>query len=257
MQLLIAEKEQAAERIAAYLGLEPRGLYFEGSGLYLIAAGRHLLNSTVKGLQGWNLPLFEYVWTIKKQNIERLKLIKMLKEKCEQCVIATDWDREGEVIGERIIAYCNNALNSIDVPQYRIYFSALTATEFERGFSDIKPMNESLLAQGHARNYADTIIGLNLTKLLTRIFKKDLDYNELQQALSMGRVQSPSLSYIIKESDINLIFESSVLNEDTVDYYRYLVTEIGDINVSEGFDGVDDDEVKLTGMNIAPGGWKQ
>jgi len=203
LKLIIVEKEPVADKFAEFLNAVQRDGYYESSDYFIVPARGHLIGTTLKGLKSWNLPLFDFKWYIPKQNKERLELIDYLYNQSDDVIIATDWDREGEVIGERIYAYLQGKFDAYYLPN-RAYFSALTQSEVLKGLSNVKQMNEALLAQGHARNYADTMIGLNLTKLLTKIYKIELGYEELSQALSMGRVQSPTLSYITDRTDIGI-----------------------------------------------------
>lgn len=110
------------------------------------------------------LPLTEVAWHPHKADQPRLNAIRNLAYGIEQIIVATDFDREGEVIGYNIVKTLG-----IHNPEAitRAYFSALTQRDVEDAFANLEPMNEALLAQGLARNLADLVIGLNLTKALT------------------------------------------------------------------------------------------
>ncbi|HDM76731.1 hypothetical protein DRP04_00170 [Archaeoglobales archaeon] len=244
--LIICEKDPAAEKFAEFLNADPRNGFWESPDYYIVAARGHLIGTTLKGLRGWNLPIFGFRWYVPKSSLEKLELIRQLYTNSSNVLIATDWDREGEVIGERIVAYLTGKLNKYCLPD-RIYFSALTKTEVLRALNNVMCMNETLLAQGHARNYADTVIGLNLTKLLTKIYKIDLGYNELSQALSMGRVQSPVLSYIIKSTSVRFRLDSKIENFEHETVRTFIHTDECDIEVEGVTIPQDVSEVELEG----------
>jgi DNA topoisomerase-1 len=202
MKTIIAEKEEAGRRLAEILipNFEEQSLYnitfFKGNDTVIIPARGHIVQSSIRELRRVKtleeLPKTSIVWKVDKANKNRMTVFNEFLKKSEEYIVATDWDREGEVIGYNIVRYCLG----VDEPQKieRAYFSSLTEREVKEAFSNIKSMNEALLTQGLARNIADLIIGLNLTKALTLIFKTK--HNQLGQAITLGRVQSPLLGYV-------------------------------------------------------------
>jgi len=238
MRLVVAEKEDAAERIAAFLGCQRRDVTVEGwkgtfweSDVDLVVAARgHLYELWLRGLRVNSiekLPVEETYHRVRKENRPRVEMIKMLSERCDSVVVATDFDREGEVIGYNIVKYLRGIEEPSQLP--RAYFSALTESELSRAFNEIVPMDEALLTQGLARNLADTIVGLNITKALTILFKNR--FSRLSQGVSIGRVQSPLLSYIVR----NVGVEYPTKGEAWVDKVQtskvYIETEEGDVEV--------------------------
>lgn len=231
MRLLITEKESVAERLAQLLGAFQQDGYYITPEYIIIGARGHLIVPTIGGLRSWRIPSFDFRWHVPKGNVEKLKLIKELYQQADEVIIATDWDREGEVIGERIYAYLVGDLDNYHLPR-RMYFSALTQSEITRALNDIKQMDEALLAQGHARNYADAVIGLNLTKMLTKIYKHELNFDELSQAVSLGRVQSPVLNYIADLTTVEFRKKDNNINEfDNNSTITYIETPQGHIQV--------------------------
>jgi DNA topoisomerase-1 len=211
-EVIIAEKEEAARAIAeilwgsyqveTWIFLTNKVNFFKQNDSAVVPARGHLLRPKIKGITcaPWvksilELPKTNIEWEAEKDSIPRLSLIKELCRDAERVIVATDYDREGEVIGYNILKHIG--LN----PDYRMYFSALTEEEVKNAYQNLVPMSESLLAQGLARNYADPIIGLNLTKALTLFYKSK--FTHLTQAVSLGRVQSPLLEYICSETKVN------------------------------------------------------
>jgi len=227
MKIIIAEKEEAGRRIAEILlrdfdETSTKGVtIFEKGETCIIPARGHIVNYTIKGLRGVKhlsqLPIMNLAWRIDRGNKERLKVFSNYLQEAETIIVATDWDREGEVIGYNLVKYCAG----IDKPSevLRAYYSALREEDISRAFNNIVPINEALLSQGLARNFADLIVGLNLTKALTLIFRKKHD--GLGQAISLGRVQSPLLGYLKNRVgvDINEEFSSFKYDTNSVQYY--------------------------------------
>lgn len=201
MKTIIAEKEEAAKRIAEILipnfeTIDDGITYFTKGKTIIVPARGHVVGYTIRGLRTAkrleDLPKMEIEPSIQKSDKARFELIKKLLNESDDFIVATDWDREGEVIGYNLVKYSLGIENPMDIP--RAYYSALREEDIIRSFRRVNKMNESLLTQGLARNYADLIIGLNLTKALTIVFKKK--HKTLGQAISLGRVQSPLLGYI-------------------------------------------------------------
>jgi DNA topoisomerase-1 len=115
-------------------------------------------------------------------------------------VIATDYDREGELIGLEALQQVleeNPAVAGSELaarpPVKRARYSALTKDEIERAFSGLDELSYDLAYAGAARQDIDLIWGATLTRavsLATRRFGSNF--------LSVGRVQSPTLGLIVE-----------------------------------------------------------
>jgi len=143
-RLIIAEKEEAAEAIAAILsGDSQERRRFNGEVTYFVfgdnvvaPARGHLIHPTLVGYRGVHrlveLPLTEVTWHPHKADVPRLKAIRNLAQSYSQIIVATDFDREGEVIGYNIVKTLG-----IDKPGEitRAYFSALTEQDVRGAFA--------------------------------------------------------------------------------------------------------------------------
>ena len=117
-------------------------------------------------------------------------------------MIATDFDREGELIGLEALQEmidANPGLGSredADAGTLRIKrarYSALTKEEIERAFGELDELSYPLANAGAARQDIDLLWGATLTRavsLATRRFGSNF--------LSVGRVQSPTLALIVE-----------------------------------------------------------
>lgn len=120
-------------------------------------------------------------------------LVAALKKQAkdvDDVIIATDFDREGELIGM-------DAMNQIQevrpgIPIKRARFSALTKGELDKAFGNLDSMLMNLAYAGEARQDIDLIWGATLTRFLS------LASTRLgRQFLSVGRVQSPTLCLVV------------------------------------------------------------
>ncbi len=129
-----------------------------------------------------------------------VKAIRKLAKEAGSTVIATDYDREGELIGLEALAQVLEANPEVaggDIesrpPIERARYSALTKDEIERAFSNLDQLSYPLAYAGATRQDIDLIWGATLTRavsLATRRFGSNF--------LSVGRVQSPTLALIVE-----------------------------------------------------------
>ena len=131
-----------------------------------------------------------------------VKAIKKVAKEADELVIATDFDREGELIGLEALEEmldANPELGSREESEngtltiQRARYSALTKEEIERAFGDLDELSYPLANAGAARQDIDLLWGATLTRavsLSTRRFGSNF--------LSVGRVQSPTLGLIVE-----------------------------------------------------------
>src|SRR5919108_646188 len=222
MRLIITEKNNSAKKIAEILsggsakdGASYKVPFYEWSD----AEGEH----TTIGLKGHVMnPAFpdDYSnWqetdlhdlidaSLIKEPTDKnvVKAIRKAAKGADQIVIATDFDREGELIGlealEQVVEANPAAVGAAESdgevlpprPQIkRARYSALTKDEIERAFGELDDLSYDLAYAGAARQDIDLIWGATLTRavsLATRRFGSNF--------LSVGRVQSPTLALIVE-----------------------------------------------------------
>ena len=129
-----------------------------------------------------------------------VKAVRKLAKEADSVVIATDFDREGELIGlealrEAVAVRPEVAGDELEArpPVKRARYSALTKEEIERAFSNLDELDYDLAYAGAARQDIDLIWGATLTRavsLASRRFGSNF--------LSVGRVQSPTLALIVE-----------------------------------------------------------
>ena len=131
-----------------------------------------------------------------------VKAIKKVAKEADELVIATDFDREGELIGLEALEEMldanpdlgsreGTADGTLEIKRAR--YSALTKEEIERAFGDLDTLSYPLANAGAARQDIDLLWGATLTRavsLATRRFGSNF--------LSVGRVQSPTLGLIVE-----------------------------------------------------------
>ncbi len=205
MKLIVTEKNIAAERIAKMLANGK--VKTEKS--YTIPIYKFATNgseTTVIGLKGHILKVDfpeEYSnWqSVSPETLIDAKIIKVPMQKqiikamqklakdANEVVIATDFDREGELIGSDAVNLIKEVNPKVDVKRAR--FSAITKPEIDRAFGHTEDLYIDLAHAGEARQDIDLIWGATLTRFIS-LASKRLGH----QFLSVGRVQSPTLALI-------------------------------------------------------------
>lgn len=119
---------------------------------------------------------------------------KLLRKEDFQLVInACDAGREGELI----FAYLYEKAKA-KLPIKRLWLSSMTDKAIKAGFGQLRPAEElSLLeAAARSRSEADWIVGMNATRAATIRLRTSFD-----GAVSLGRVQTPTLALIAKREE--------------------------------------------------------
>ncbi|GGA87404.1 type IA DNA topoisomerase [Ornithinibacillus halotolerans] len=211
MKLIIAEKPSVAKNIADALGIKnKKDGYFEGNQYIVTWAFGHLLqlfdakdyDSKMTRWKMENFPFipekFEYKVKSNPKNRQwadqgakkQLMVIHTLMKRTDvkSIISACDYDREGQLIGDSIIYRAKP-----NKPVYRLLLNEWTKDEVLRGLDSLKP-NEQLRPlqdAGVSRQWADWVIGINLTSVATLKYQKGKG-----KALNIGRVLLPTLKII-------------------------------------------------------------
>ncbi|MED4453035.1 DNA topoisomerase [Metabacillus fastidiosus] len=211
MKLIITEKPSVAKNIADALKIKNRqDGYFEGNGYYITWAFGHLLQLyDAKDYDGkmtkWKMENFPFIpesfrYKVKsdprnrdKEDLGAKKQLKIIyglikRPDVEAIISACDYDREGQIIGDTIIYQLKT-----NKQVYRLLLNEWTADEVLRGLQNMKPNTEMRPLQdaGIGRQWADWVIGINLTSVATLKYQKGSG-----QALNIGRVLLPTLKII-------------------------------------------------------------
>ena len=123
--------------------------------------------------------------------------LRCLARNASRIVIATDYDREGELIGKEAYELVREAND--ESPVDRVRFSSITDREVTEAFADPDDLDFDLAAAGEARQIVDLMWGASLTRYLS------LSAGQLgEDFISVGRVQGPTLKLIVdREREID------------------------------------------------------
>ncbi|SHG39046.1 DNA topoisomerase I [Halobaculum gomorrense] len=119
-----------------------------------------------------------------------VRALRLLSRDADRVVIATDYDREGELIGKEAYELIREV--NEEVPVDRVRFSSITENEVREAFDDRDEIDFDLAAAGEARQIIDLIWGASLTRFLSLSARQLGD-----DFISVGRVQGPTLKLIV------------------------------------------------------------
>jgi len=213
MKLVICEKNIAAKRIAyilsggksksVRLGKTPVYEFTKDGETYKVVGLRgHIINLDYPAeFNQWNRVLPKTLIDMEpcKRISERsiAAALKSLVDNNPFIIIATDFDREGELIGVEVLDLIKGYNKNIRQIK-RAKFSAITNSEIKNAFDNLTEVDYNLSDAGESRQAIDLAWGAVLTRFISitaQRFGKDF--------LSIGRVQSPTLALLVeKEKEI-------------------------------------------------------
>jgi DNA topoisomerase-1 len=207
MRLIISEKANAAKKISQFLAEGPvkdgkhrsvphHTFQWKGEECVSVGLKGHVLNPEYpEEYSNWQKvePSSLIDAEIRKSVSEKgvAEAVRALSKKADAVIIATDFDREGELIGVEALSLAFEANPKLMDNVQRSRFSALTTGEVTRAFDELVEVSRELAAAGEARQDIDLIWGATLTRWVSRATKR---YGSA--FLSVGRVQSPTLVLI-------------------------------------------------------------
>ncbi|MCU0861709.1 MAG: DNA topoisomerase I, partial [Methanomassiliicoccales archaeon] len=203
-KLVISEKSNAAARIATILssgskrstrekGVQVFSFDRDGDEWYVVGLRGHIIELDYpREMNDWErTPAKQLVYAAPVKSVRAHNIIEVLVElsrNADMVIIATDFDREGELIGMETVEQLNVDPSKIK----RAKFSALTKVEIERAFAELTKPDERLAEAAECRQIIDLAWGAALTRFIS-IASGQVGSN----FLSVGRVQSPTLSLIV------------------------------------------------------------
>ena len=202
MKLVIAEKPSVAISITKVIGVnKKKDGYYEGNGYRVSWCVGHLIqmanpDAYDEKYAKWNiedLPIVpkEYKYEVAKATKKQFNILKkLMNDKDVDIVInACDAGREGESIFRLVYnqANCKKKMK-------RLWISSMEDSAIKAGFNNLKDGSyyDDLFESAKARAIADWLVGMNISRLYSCLYK---------QNYSVGRVQTPTLAMIVNRDD--------------------------------------------------------
>ncbi|WP_437682444.1 DNA topoisomerase 3 [Sorangium sp. So ce131] len=199
MIAVVAEKPAVARDIAAVLGAARRAEGFlEGGGYVVTWAIGHLVaiaepHQIDPAWKRWRLDLLpmlpgRFPLVVLPRTRAQFEVVRKIlcRRDVERVVCATDAGREGELIF-RYIYEASGCTKPVD----RLWISSLTPDAIRGGLRRLRDARgyDGLADAARGRSRADWLVGMNLSRAYSLAFDQDL---------SVGRVQTPTLSMVVE-----------------------------------------------------------
>lgn len=202
MKVIISEKNTAAKRIAeilsggtATIDRQANVPIYSWTDTRVIGLSGHVVGVDFPAkYSNWHaidpVDLTDAEIKTKPTKETHVSVLKEITKDANHVTIATDYDREGELIGKEAFELVRDINPS--VPIDRVRFSSLSENEITTAFSNPTTLDFDLAAAGEARQIIDLIWGASLTRFLSLAAKQYGD-----DFISVGRVQTPTLKLLV------------------------------------------------------------
>ena len=249
MKLVIAEKPSVAISIAKVIGAnKKKDGYYEGNGYRVSWCVGHLIqmanpDAYDEKYAKWNmadLPIIpkEYKYEVAKTTKKQFNILKKLMndKEIDMVINACDAGREGEAIFRLVYneAKCKKKMQ-------RLWISSMEDSAIKEGFDNLKDGKDydNLFESAQARAIADWLVGMNVSRLYSCLYK---------QNYSVGRVQTPTLSMIVnRDNEIaNFKKEKYYTVELSMDGFTLSTDRIDDEIAAEQLINLIGDDIEIT-----------
>ncbi|GHT90398.1 DNA topoisomerase 1 [Alphaproteobacteria bacterium] len=177
MRLVIVESPAKAKTINKYLGKDYSVMASYGHIRDLLAK-----NGSVKPDDN-----FSMVWEISDRGKKCISDISKQLKSCDELLLATDPDREGEAISWHIREVLNES-RKLAIPVRRIVFHEITKNAIKEAIAHPRDIDIGLVDSYLARRALDYLVGFTISPILWR---------KLPGSKSAGRVQSVALRIVV------------------------------------------------------------
>ncbi|HGL3208574.1 TPA: DNA topoisomerase 3 [Enterococcus faecium] len=247
--LVIAEKPSVAISIAKVIGAtKKKDGYYEGNGYKVSWCVGHLIqmanpDAYDEKYAKWNisdLPIIpkQYKFEVAKATKKQFNILKKLMndKEIDTVINACDAGREGESIFRLVYneAKCKKKMQ-------RLWISSMEDSAIKEGFSNLKNGEDydKLFESAQARAIADWLVGMNISRLYSCLYK---------QNYSVGRVQTPTLYMIVKRDEeiSNFKKEKYYTVELSMNGFTLSTDKIGDEITAEQLINLMGDNIEIT-----------
>jgi DNA topoisomerase-1 len=187
-KLIIVESPTKAKTITKFLGNE-----------YIVKSSFGHLRDLPKSKLGVDTENnFEPEYVINPRSKKQATELKKYAKECDEIILASDEDREGEAIAWHLAQILNleGFGNGKKEKSYkRIVFHEITKNAIEEALKTPREIDMNLVDAQQARRILDRLVGYKLSPLL---------WKKIRYGLSAGRVQSVAVRLIVeREEEIN------------------------------------------------------
>lgn len=221
-QLYIAEKPSLAAVVAKHIWpndqVKKGSDCYDGGDIVVTWSFGHILRLAEpeeydERNKSWSIfPFYPVTWQLKvsSEAREHFSALKKMIANAQEIVHVGDPDREGQLLIDEILFYCQNK-----APVKRLLLLGLDDTNVAKAFKNMRDNKEffNLYTAGVARQKADWLVGMNLTRAYTT-YTQRAGYTS---TMPIGRVKTPTLALVVRR-------EAEIQNFVSKDFYELFNT---------------------------------
>ena len=174
-KLIIVESPAKCKKIESFLGND----------YICLASYGHI--TSLNSLKNINFDNYDINFDIIKEKTKNISKLKTTMKKCDEVILATDDDREGEAIAFHLCKVLNLNIKNTK----RILFNEITKPALEKAIQNPSIINMDIVHAQNTRQILDLMIGFKFSPILWEQISRN---NE--NSLSAGRCQTPALKII-------------------------------------------------------------
>ncbi len=185
-KLVICESPGKIKKIQSYLGKD-----------YIVKASIGHIRELKKGKEGIDKKNdFEPSYVVSTDKKDVVKELKDLAKKCDEVILAGDYDLEGEAISWHVAEVLGLNVKKTK----RIIFKEITEKAINEAINNPTTLNMNMVNAQQARRVLDRLVGFDLSPLL---------WKKIKLGLSAGRVQSVALRILVEREKEHKSFDST------------------------------------------------
>jgi len=149
---------------------------------------------------------FEPIYVVPGEKKKVVKKLKDLLKQCDELILATDEDREGEAISWHLVE-----LLKPKVPVKRMVFREITREAIQVAMGNFRAIDMNLVQAQETRRIIDRLAGYTISPLL---------WKKISPGLSAGRVQSVAVSILVDRERERMKFRSGTYYDLKASLYK-------------------------------------
>ena len=144
-------------------------------------------------------------------------------KKCDEIILATDADREGELIAALVVEFLRPA-----IPVKRIDVLSITKSAIEEAIRNSRDIDQNLVEAARTRRVLDRLFGYQVT---------DIARKKVRGNTTAGRVQSPALRLVVEREYERIAFTSAsywdvAIGLDTSPEFKATLTRVANASTN-------------------------
>lgn len=166
-------------------------------------------------------------YELTEKGAEIVKGLKKDLTRCSHVIVATDGDREGEIIAAHVIEFVQP-----QVPVQRVVFHAVTKDAIEVALQNPREIDQNLVEAARTRRILDRLFGYKVS---------DVSRQKVRKNTSAGRVQSPALRLVVereleRQQFIPAAYADVTATSSTAPAFTTTLKSIDDVAIATGKD---------------------